>query len=599
MLVTLRLRRGTASEWTTANPVLGDGEVGWEDDTHTGKVGDGTSNWAALSYSLGVATVAPGSIDTADLANSVVTTAKLADSAVTPIKTLLDSGMNVIVNPGFESGSTIPHSPGGGATLVMATANVRSGTKACIVGNLPARALDSYGYVLAFNGAVNTPTVAMPVEVGDVVGGYVNVRNNSATGAQFAAYLDHLDDSGTRISNNQGEVKVVSGSYQRSLVTYTVPTGISYVTLNLAVANTTAGMTVLTDDAALFKIPSDDQLPSRLTQANLDARYQLFTTGNSKVPVSRYGVLPTATASTNDAGMATLFTDYPNGVEVVFDRQGDYTFNAKFPHRSNLTITGTGWGTKLHFTAGLFVPTSGQSADHIMLRECYIDNLGATSTPHIVDLSALSGTAYNTGMRWTDVYLKTVVASGSILKLVNSATTISLYGWRVRNSRMDMASTCTDPAIYVSTNTVGVNDWTWDGCLTHSNANTNAQFLFACYAGTNALGFPGLSFKDIIAEQATEGWCNLQGVLGPNLENIWLWDETTYGASAFRFAAAGVGGGIGSFGVRINQCGIVATGGATFSGANDVVRITGSGTSTSHNVGTVYNGAAKATALFT
>lgn len=50
MAVTIKLRRGTASEWTSANPVLEQGEVGIELDTNKIKIGDGSSNWSSLDY---------------------------------------------------------------------------------------------------------------------------------------------------------------------------------------------------------------------------------------------------------------------------------------------------------------------------------------------------------------------------------------------------------------------------------------------------------------------------------------------------------------------------------------------------------------------
>lgn len=49
----IQLRRGTASAWTTANPILALGEFGYETDTHTFKIGDGTTSWSALSYFAG------------------------------------------------------------------------------------------------------------------------------------------------------------------------------------------------------------------------------------------------------------------------------------------------------------------------------------------------------------------------------------------------------------------------------------------------------------------------------------------------------------------------------------------------------------------
>lgn len=41
-------RRGTTAEWTAANPVLGDGELGYNRTTGEVKIGDGTSTWTAL-----------------------------------------------------------------------------------------------------------------------------------------------------------------------------------------------------------------------------------------------------------------------------------------------------------------------------------------------------------------------------------------------------------------------------------------------------------------------------------------------------------------------------------------------------------------------
>ena len=46
----MQQRRGTASQWTSANPVLNAGEMGWESDTNKFKMGDGTNHWADLDY---------------------------------------------------------------------------------------------------------------------------------------------------------------------------------------------------------------------------------------------------------------------------------------------------------------------------------------------------------------------------------------------------------------------------------------------------------------------------------------------------------------------------------------------------------------------
>jgi hypothetical protein len=46
----IQLRRGTATQWTTANPTLSVGEIGFETNTGKFKVGNGSANWAALAY---------------------------------------------------------------------------------------------------------------------------------------------------------------------------------------------------------------------------------------------------------------------------------------------------------------------------------------------------------------------------------------------------------------------------------------------------------------------------------------------------------------------------------------------------------------------
>lgn len=50
MATRMQQRRGTASQWTAANPVLAAGEIGFETDTEQFKMGNGTAAWADLSY---------------------------------------------------------------------------------------------------------------------------------------------------------------------------------------------------------------------------------------------------------------------------------------------------------------------------------------------------------------------------------------------------------------------------------------------------------------------------------------------------------------------------------------------------------------------
>jgi hypothetical protein len=50
MATRMQQRRGTAAQWTSANPVLNAAEMGWESDTNKFKIGDGVNHWADLDY---------------------------------------------------------------------------------------------------------------------------------------------------------------------------------------------------------------------------------------------------------------------------------------------------------------------------------------------------------------------------------------------------------------------------------------------------------------------------------------------------------------------------------------------------------------------
>ncbi len=50
MSVRIQMRRGTTSEWNSANPILNEGEIGYNSTLSSFKIGDGTSVWSSLPY---------------------------------------------------------------------------------------------------------------------------------------------------------------------------------------------------------------------------------------------------------------------------------------------------------------------------------------------------------------------------------------------------------------------------------------------------------------------------------------------------------------------------------------------------------------------
>jgi hypothetical protein len=52
MASVIQIKRGTAAAWTSANTVLAAGEIGFETDTKKMKVGDGSTAWNSLGYTV-------------------------------------------------------------------------------------------------------------------------------------------------------------------------------------------------------------------------------------------------------------------------------------------------------------------------------------------------------------------------------------------------------------------------------------------------------------------------------------------------------------------------------------------------------------------
>jgi len=105
--VRIQVRRGTASQWTSANPILAAGELGVESDTNLFKFGNGSTTWTALAYAnnsdVAIGEISQDAINTAltmgagltktynDGANTITIT---VDSSVVALKTYVDSAVS-------------------------------------------------------------------------------------------------------------------------------------------------------------------------------------------------------------------------------------------------------------------------------------------------------------------------------------------------------------------------------------------------------------------------------------------------------------------------------------------------------------------------
>ena len=91
MATRIQVRRGTTSEWNTANPTLEEGEIGYNTTLGQMKIGDGSTSWGNLDY-----LVSDGSLDTS-LGNYIESTEKSAINGVAE----LDASKNILAPAGI------------------------------------------------------------------------------------------------------------------------------------------------------------------------------------------------------------------------------------------------------------------------------------------------------------------------------------------------------------------------------------------------------------------------------------------------------------------------------------------------------------------
>lgn len=119
----IQFRRGTAASWTSANPVLAEGELGLETDSGFFKVGNGVTAWNSLNYggltgqdTITVATMPTQADPTTPSANNLKFYAKSVGGRMLP-KVKGPSGLDFPLQPSFFQNNIIMFQPNATTTI--------------------------------------------------------------------------------------------------------------------------------------------------------------------------------------------------------------------------------------------------------------------------------------------------------------------------------------------------------------------------------------------------------------------------------------------------------------------------------------------------
>jgi hypothetical protein len=120
MTTPIQFRRGTASEWTAANPTLASGELGLESDTFLYKIGDGATAWSSLSYTSLAPTISTANMSVVPSDPSVPNAGFMNFYARSNAGRVIPrwrgpSGLDTTVQPAIFSNNVTVYGPGAGS----------------------------------------------------------------------------------------------------------------------------------------------------------------------------------------------------------------------------------------------------------------------------------------------------------------------------------------------------------------------------------------------------------------------------------------------------------------------------------------------------
>lgn len=266
MATRMQQRRGTAAQWTSANPILNAGEMGWESDTNKFKIGDGTNHWADLDYFIDQSsTVNPafGSSITFEGAtsNAYETTLAVTDPTADRTITLPDATGTVVVADGSGNVTVSGNLTVQGTTTTIDSTNISVVSSFTFEG----ATADAYETVLQ----VDEPTADRTIFIPDASGTIV-LNNNTQTLQNKT--ITNTDNTITIIAANVSDFTEAT----QDAIGNAVGTGLSYNDSTGAISVDTATIQARVADVSDTEIGYLNGVTSGI-QAQLDAKQSKVT----------------------------------------------------------------------------------------------------------------------------------------------------------------------------------------------------------------------------------------------------------------------------------------------------------------------------------
>lgn len=285
----LQVRRGTASGWTSANPVLYAGEIGYETDSGRFKIGDGTTAWTSLDY-----------------------------NAIVPTGFLAGSGLSVNV---AADGSTVTYS--------LSDPTIQSSDITDFVDAVNDRVDDllvaGSGIQLVYTDSGNNTSTLQINITGVALGGHTHTLSDITDVTASATEVNYLDGSvpGTGVA---GKAVVLDSNLNIVNLGNVSTTGTLTVGGNLIVngSTTTVNSTVTTLDDPILTLGGDT---SPISDDNKDRGVEFrYFSGSAKTGFFGYD---------DSTGKFTFIPDATNSSEVFSGTKGEIDANVDWSNVLN------------------------------------------------------------------------------------------------------------------------------------------------------------------------------------------------------------------------------------------------------------------------
>jgi hypothetical protein len=370
MATRMQQRRGTAAQWTSADPILAAGEIGFESDTGFFKMGDGINHWEDLSYFK----------DLGDLAGSFDDYVPLSQKGAANGVATLNADSQI---PVAQLSAIIQGAPGALDTL-NELANAITDTGGLVQQKIDAALGNQFIAGTGINLSYNAETQRLTVTAGATL----------ATDTELSTAISDHNSATTNVHGISDTADLVTLTGTQTLTGKTLSAADNAITVNAAdIVDVTASASELNIlDGVTVSATSINYL-SGLTdgvQAQLDTKLPLSggtLTGKITLDGDPSSALHAATKSYVDntasgivakpqvlgATTANIDATYSNGTAGVGATLTHNT-NGVFPSEAG---GASGWAVG----KGILVKNQTNKAQN---GRYYISNMGSVSTPYVL-----------------------------------------------------------------------------------------------------------------------------------------------------------------------------------------------------------------------